>query len=73
MDRGQTWQTADLAPGSGPLAAVAWHREVVIDPGRHAVTARATDTAGNSQPMSPPWNKNGYANNMVHTVEFEAR
>ena len=55
------------------LAAVAWHREVAIDPGRHAVMARATDSAGNSQPMRPAWNKNGYANNMVHTVEFEAR
>jgi 1-acyl-sn-glycerol-3-phosphate acyltransferase len=73
MDRGQTWQTAELAPGSGPLAAVAWRHEVVVDPGRHAVMARATDSAGNRQPMSPPWNKNGYANNMIHTVEFDAR
>ena len=72
MDRGQTWQTAETAPGSGPLAAVAWRHEVVVDPGRHAVMARATDSAGSSQPMSPPWNENGYANNMVHTVEFEA-
>ena len=72
MDRGHTWQTAELAPGSGPLAAVAWRHEVVIDPGSHSVMARATDSAGNSQPMIPPWNKNGYANNMVHTVEFEA-
>ncbi|HEU5114082.1 MAG TPA: molybdopterin-dependent oxidoreductase, partial [Acidimicrobiia bacterium] len=73
MDGGQTWQTAELEPGSGPLAAVAWRREVLIEPGSHVVMARATDSAGNSQPMSPPWNKNGYANNMVHTVEFEAR
>ena len=73
MDRGQTWHTAEMEPGSGPLAAVAWRHEVVVEPGRHAVMARATDSAGNSQPMSPPWNKNGYANNMVHTLEFEAR
>jgi DMSO/TMAO reductase YedYZ molybdopterin-dependent catalytic subunit len=72
MDRGETWTAAELAPGSGPLAAVGWQHELVVAPGKHMVMARATDSAGHSQPMSPPWNENGYANNLVHTVEFEA-
>ena len=73
IDRGHTWQAAEMAPGSGPLAAVAWRHEMLVDPGNHTVMVRATDSAGNSQPMKPRWNENGYANNLVHTVEFEAR
>jgi len=73
MDRGETWTAAELDPGSGPLAAVRWRHEVVVAPGKHTLMSRATDSAGHSQPMSPPWNENGYANNVVHTVEFEAR
>jgi DMSO/TMAO reductase YedYZ molybdopterin-dependent catalytic subunit len=73
MDRGETWTAAELSTGSGPLAAVAWRHDVVVSPGTHTVMSRATDAAGNSQPMSPPWNENGYANNLVHAVEFEAR
>jgi hypothetical protein len=29
---------------------------------------RATDTAGNVQPLEPPWNVGGYANNAVQRV-----
>lgn len=72
MDGGVTWTAAEIAPGSGPLAAVAWRHEMIVDPGNHIVMARATDSTGDSQPMSPPWNENGYANNLIHTVEFEA-
>lgn len=73
IDRGETWHASEMSTGSSPLAAVAWQHEVVVAPGRHTVMARATDSAGNSQPMSPQWNENGYANNLVHTVELEAR
>jgi DMSO/TMAO reductase YedYZ molybdopterin-dependent catalytic subunit len=73
MDLGKTWQAAELTPGSGPLAAAAWRHEVVVAPGPHQLMARATDTSGDSQPLRPRWNKNGYANNVVHTASFEAR
>ena len=72
MDRGETWTAADMSKGSGPLAAVAWRHDVVVSLGKHTVMSRATDAAGNSQPISPPWNENGYANNLVHAVEFVA-
>jgi len=72
LDLGVTWEPADLTSGSGPLAAVAWRRELDLAPGRHTVMALATDSSGNSQPLLPRWNKNGYANNVVHSVEFEA-
>jgi hypothetical protein len=34
--------------------------------------ARATDVTGDTQPIEPPWNARGYANNVVHRVSFEA-
>ena len=33
--------------------------------------ARATDTAGNTQPERPLWNARGYANQRVHRVDFD--
>lgn len=70
-DRGVTWVDTELIPGSGPLAATSWRHQLRLGPGMHTVTARATDASGNTQPLVSRWNKGGYANNVVHTVEFE--
>jgi hypothetical protein len=32
------------------------------------LSSRATDAAGNTQPLDPPWNLKGYANNAVERV-----
>ena len=37
-------------------------------PGEHVLCCRARDDAGNEQPLEPPWNVGGYANNAVHRV-----
>lgn len=73
IDHGENWVRAGLEPGSGPLSAIRWQCELDIGPGRHIVTARATDDSGDTQPMQPPWNARGYANNAVHEVEFDAQ
>ena len=36
--------------------------------GQHVLCSRATDAAGNTQPLDPPWNLKGYANNAVERV-----
>jgi DMSO/TMAO reductase YedYZ molybdopterin-dependent catalytic subunit len=69
---GETWLKADLEPGAGPLSAVGWRCEIRLDPGRHALMALATDADGETQPMDPPWNARGYANNIVQKLSFEA-
>lgn len=69
-DGGETWLATGLSPGRGDHAAVAWRHEIEASPGRYTVMVKATDATGRSQPLRPRWNKNGYANNLVHTVTF---
>jgi DMSO/TMAO reductase YedYZ molybdopterin-dependent catalytic subunit len=70
-DGGETWLQAELEPGPGPWSACRWRCDVEVTPGRHTVMARATDLTGDTQPIAPPWNARGYANNVVHRVSFE--
>ncbi|HSK06867.1 MAG TPA: molybdopterin-dependent oxidoreductase [Acidimicrobiia bacterium] len=72
LDDGDDWAEADLEPGSGPLAAAAWHRDMEVAPGKHTVTARATDSTGATQPLVSRWNRGGYANNAAHRLNFVA-
>ena len=37
-------------------------------PGEYELCCRATDEAGNTQPLEAPWNLGGYANNEPHRV-----
>ena len=68
-DGGATWAPADLAPAPGPHAWQRWTFEWEPDaPGDHELCCRATDSAGNRQPLDPPWNLGGYANNEVQRV-----
>ena len=41
-----------------------WHARE----GAHELCSRASDAAGNTQPLDPPWNLKGYANNAVERV-----
>jgi sulfane dehydrogenase subunit SoxC len=36
------------------------------------ISSRATDGAGNTQPLEPPWNLKGYANNAVERIQVVA-
>lgn len=69
---GTTWAEASLTEPAGPYAPTGFSCVVEVGPGPAVLTARATDTAGNAQPLSPRWNANGYANNVVHRVRVTA-
>ena len=59
-DSGQSWHEAQLV---GPQARLGWARfEFTWEApaGRHAVMTRATDTVGNTQPDTVPYNRKGY-------------
>jgi DMSO/TMAO reductase YedYZ molybdopterin-dependent catalytic subunit len=46
-----------------------WRYEWTATPGRYTLGARATDASGRVQPVDPPWNRGGFANNLVQRVE----
>ena len=65
-DDGATWQAATLVP---PLMQYAWARfefEWDAPAGKHTIMTRATDVAGNTQPMTQPFNREGYLFNRVY-------
>ena len=66
-DQGQTWHPARLIP---PNLTYSWCRFEFdwdpAEPGGHLLMTRATDTAGNIQPLEQPFNAEGYLFNRVY-------
>ena len=68
-DGGASWHPAELGEQAAPHAWRGW--SYVWDPagpGAYELASRATDSAGNTQPLEAPWNLKGYANNSVQRV-----
>ncbi|HSR41843.1 MAG TPA: sulfite oxidase, partial [Longimicrobiales bacterium] len=73
-DGGRSWRDADLGEPPGPHAAVPWRLDWTPgEEGRHELVARATDDAGDRQPLAQRWNRYGYGNNVVHRVGVTVR
>ena len=69
-DGGATWSEAELDAGHEPgWTWRRWWYEWDAAPGRHLLSARATDATGRIQPVSAPWNRGGFANNLVQRLE----
>ena len=73
-DHGATWQPARLV---GEQAKYAWRRfEFAFEatrPESYLIMSRATDSAGRTQPMSPPWNPSGYLWNAPDSIRVEVK
>ena len=67
-DGGETWAEAELAVELAPHAWRGWTHEWDAPAGEHVISSRATDADGNTQPLEPPWNLKGYANNAVEQI-----
>jgi sulfane dehydrogenase subunit SoxC len=67
-DGGATFGAAVLDAPLGDHAWRGWHFEWDAREGDHLISSRATDSAGNTQPLKPPWNLKGYANNTVERI-----
>jgi DMSO/TMAO reductase YedYZ molybdopterin-dependent catalytic subunit len=67
-DGGATWIDADVDPSPGPAVWQSWRATWEARAGTYELWCRATDSADNTQPISPPWNVGGYANNAVQRV-----
>ena len=69
VDGGAIWSLAELGERVSPYAWREWRVDWEARPGAHILCVRATDSAGNSQPLEQPWNAHGMGNNMVQRVE----
>ena len=67
-DAGESFADARLDEPLGDAAWRGWQFAWDADEGEHILCSRATDAAGNTQPLSPPWNLKGYANNAVERI-----
>jgi DMSO/TMAO reductase YedYZ molybdopterin-dependent catalytic subunit len=67
-DGGAHWQPATLLQDLGPHAwrQFTWRWDAV--PGNYQLAARATDLAGNVQPIEVPFNQKGYLMNAIEIV-----
>jgi sulfane dehydrogenase subunit SoxC len=73
-DDGATWSTAELGEQPSRWAWAAWSLTWEPPaPGRYELACRARDEEGNVQPLVPPWNLGGYANNAVQRVVVTVR
>ena len=68
-DGGATFADAALDPPLGPHAWRGFRFDWDAEPGEHELCSRATDSAGNIQPLEPPWNLKGFANNAVARIK----
>ena len=69
-DGGDSWADAELGEDGGEFAWQSWrHRWDADRAGEFELCCRATDAAGNVQPLSPPWNAHGVCNNQVQRVK----
>lgn len=66
---GEHWFDASLTPGASKYAWTRWDLDWDASPGEYVLRCRATDSDGNTQPLTPPWDVSGFANNAAHCVD----
>ncbi|MFA4966250.1 MAG: sulfite oxidase [Thermoleophilia bacterium] len=67
------WEDAELEPPLGEHAWRGWRYAWRATPGEHALSCRATDAAGNAQPVQQHWNYQGMGNNLVQVIPVTVR
>jgi DMSO/TMAO reductase YedYZ molybdopterin-dependent catalytic subunit len=72
-DGGELWRDAVLEPALGGYAWARWTATWLASAGRHELCVRATDDSGATQPVDPPWNAQGMANNAVQRLPVHVR
>ena len=69
-DGGNSWAESQLGGDGGEFAWQSWRHVWQADQaGEFELCCRATDAAGNVQPLSAPWNAHGVCNNQVQRVK----
>jgi DMSO/TMAO reductase YedYZ molybdopterin-dependent catalytic subunit len=71
VDGGSTWRSAKLGKDKGQYAWRLWQLDWLAVQGQHTLMARATNAAGQKQPLEQEWNPSGYLWNAVQRVDVE--
>ena len=71
-DAGKTWNQAELGSDRAPFTWREFQYKWKPAGGSNILMARATDSKGQTQPMTPPWNPGGYLGNAVEPVSLES-
>jgi len=73
IDFGGTWRKADIEAPANRFAWQHWNSAIEFpETGYYEIWARATDSAGRTQPMVlPGWNPKGYLNNACHRIAVQ--
>jgi len=71
-DGGRSWERAELDEGMSPFSWRRWTYRWRAIAGEHELCARATDAAGNKQPLEQDWSTEGVQNNAVQRVRVVA-
>ena len=66
------WSDAELEPAR-ELCWRGWKALWQAQPGEHELACRATDAAGNVQPLEAPWDLSGFGNNGVQRIHVTVR
>ena len=73
-DEGRSWNAAELGKPLSSHSATPWHFEWnPSSKGSYEIMVRATDDAGNTQPLEPVWNVRGFGNNAVERIRVTLR
>jgi hypothetical protein len=67
------WREATLDPIQGRHAWRGWRAAWNAEPGQHVLSCRATDAAGETQPLDARWDMGGFGNNAVQRVDVWVR
>ena len=73
IDGGASWSDADLGPQPSRWAWAPWSFLWQAAAGKYELLCRATDRAGNVQPVDQEWNFHGLQNNMTQRVPVLVR
>ncbi|HWY46592.1 MAG TPA: molybdopterin-dependent oxidoreductase, partial [Bryobacteraceae bacterium] len=69
VDGGNTWKPAKLGKDQSRYAWRLWELDWQAPAGKHTLIARATNAAGQMQPLREEWNPSGYLWNVAQPME----
>jgi hypothetical protein len=67
------WSAATVLPRQQPQSWAHWRVTWHAQPGTYELACRATDDAGSTQPLEPPWDLSGFGNNSVQRIPVTVR